>query len=52
MEANYKKYIMNRVNYKVSNDLGQRYFPSDPKGTLGIVLIALCRYDLCNSLDA
>jgi hypothetical protein len=38
---------MNRVNYKVSNDLGQRYFPSAPKGTLGIVLVALCRYDLC-----
>jgi hypothetical protein len=40
---------MNRVNYMVSNDLGQRYFPSGPKGTLGIVLVALCRYDdLCN----
>jgi hypothetical protein len=40
--------------YKVSNDLGQRYFPSGPKGTLGIVLVVLCRYDydLCNSLDA
>jgi hypothetical protein len=43
---------MNRVNYKVSNDLGQRYFSSGPKGTLGIVLVALCCYDLCNSRDA
>jgi hypothetical protein len=43
---------MNRVNYKVSNDLEQRYSSSGPKGTLGVVLVALCRYDLCNSLDA